>query len=158
MLSAWIDSWNAMYANHAVLRTAIEFAHIGGLVAGGGSALAADLATMRSARAIESVRAAELQLLRRTHVVVIIGLVTVIVSGVLLFAADIDTYLYSRVYWIKMGLVLLLLVNGVLLRHGERRAARGDAGAWAQLHYTAVASVVLWLVTTLAGAALPNIG
>jgi hypothetical protein len=158
MLNAWIEAWSALYSNHAALRTAIEFAHVGGLVAGGGSALAADLATVRSARAAESTRAIELQLLRRTHPVVITGLVAVIVSGVFLFAADVDTYLYSRVYWIKMGLVLLLLINGVLLSHGERRAARGDAGAWTQLHYTALASLVLWLATTLAGAALPNIG
>jgi hypothetical protein len=44
MLTDLIESWNALYANHAALRTAIEFAHIGGLVAGGGCAIAADLA------------------------------------------------------------------------------------------------------------------
>jgi hypothetical protein len=51
-----------------------------------------------------------------------------------------------------------LLVNGALLLRGERQAARGDANAWPRLHDTAVASLMLWFLTTLAGAALPNIG
>jgi uncharacterized membrane protein len=158
MLTSLLETWNALYSNHAALRTSIEFMHIAGLVAGGGCAIAADLATVRAAGATAAARATELQLLRRTHSVVIIGLVAVFVSGVLLFATDVDTYLYSRVFWIKMALVALLMVNGALLWHGERRVTRGDAGAWAHLHYTAIASLVLWLLTTLAGAALPNLG
>ena len=158
MLSAWVASWSAVYSNHALLRTVIEFAHVGGLVAGGGSALAADLATVRAAAASEAARATELQLLRRTHPIVIVGLIAVFASGLFLFAADVDTYLYSRVYWIKMALVVLLLINGALLWHGERRVSRGEGEAWRVLHYTALASVVLWLVITFAGAALPNIG
>jgi hypothetical protein len=158
MLSTWVDSWSALYSNHAALRTAIEFAHIGGLLAGGGCALAADLATVRSARAPDAQRAIELQLLRRTHAIVILGLAALFVSGLLLFAADVDTYLYSRIYWTKMALVALLILNGALLWNGERRVANGAPGAWAQLHYTAVASLILWLIITLAGAALPNLG
>ena len=57
-----------------------------------------------------------------------------------------------------MALMALLLVNGVLLLRGERRAARGQIDAWPRLHHTAIASLVLWFLTTLAGAALPNIG
>jgi hypothetical protein len=57
-----------------------------------------------------------------------------------------------------MGLMVLLLINGALLLLGEDQVKRGEPRAWARLHHTAVASLVLWLLTTLAGAALPNIG
>ena len=57
-----------------------------------------------------------------------------------------------------MGLIVLLLVNGSLLLRMERRAARGEPGAWARLHVAAMISLAVWTVTTLAGAALPNIG
>ncbi|HEX4347156.1 MAG TPA: hypothetical protein VHZ73_06265 [Vicinamibacterales bacterium] len=149
MLSGMLDSWSALYSNHASLRTAIEFAHVGGLLAGGGSALAADLAIMRGG---------DPQLLKHTHVLVVAGLVALFASGVLLFAADVDTYLYSRVYWIKMALIVVLLVNGIVLWRAERRAAAGDNDAWTVLHRTAIVSLLVWFATTLAGAALPNIG
>jgi hypothetical protein len=153
-----IASWSSLYANHAALRTAIEFTHIGGLLFGGGCAITADLATLTAAREGTVARATELQLLNRTHRLVVVGLVALFGSGLLLLAADVETYWYSRTFWLKMGLVALLLVNGVLLLSGERQARRGDAGAWTRLHYTATASLVLWFLTTLAGAALPNIG
>jgi hypothetical protein len=70
----------------------------------------------------------------------------------------VETFLYSRIYWLKMGLMVLLLLNGAMLLAGERQVVRGEARAWARLHYIAVASLVLWLLTTLAGTALPNIG
>jgi hypothetical protein len=57
-----------------------------------------------------------------------------------------------------MCLLILLLLNGARLVLVERRLPRGEADAWTRLHNTAVVSLVLWFVTTLAGAALPNIG
>ena len=76
----------------------------------------------------------------------------------LLFAADVETFLYSRMFWLKMALLGLLLCNGALLLRGERRVQRDEPRAWTRLHYTAATSLVLWFLTTLIGAALPNIG
>jgi hypothetical protein len=152
-----LESWRAIYANHAALRTAVEFAHVGGLLAGGGCAVASDwtiLAALRNPGA----RRAQMPLIEYAHRVVIAGLTAIVLSGVLLFAADVDTYLYSRVYWLKMTLVLLLIVNGAWLWRGERAARDGDPRAWARLRAAATASLTLWFLTTLAGAALPNIG
>jgi hypothetical protein len=153
-----LESWASVYANHAALRTAIDFAHVGGLVAGGGCAIAADLATLTAAREGSAARATHLALLKRTHPVVILGLAALATSGVLLFSADVGTFLYSRIFWLKMALLLSLLVNGALLQRGEGQVLRDEAGAWARFHRTATASLVLWALTTLAGAALPNIG
>jgi hypothetical protein len=132
VLSQLLESWVSLYANHAALRTGIEFLHIVGLL--------------------------PLHLLKKTHRLVVLGLVALALSGLLLFGADIETFVYSRIFWLKMGLMALLLVNGALLLRGERQAARGEADAWPRLHHTAIASLVLWFLTTLAGAALPNIG
>jgi uncharacterized membrane protein len=158
VLSHLLESWGSLYANHAALRTGIEFMHIGGLVAGGGCAITADLATITAARDRSGTRTTQLLLLKRTHRIVVLGLMALGISGVLLFAADVQTYLYSRIFWLKMGLIVLLLINGALLLLGERQVKRGEPRAWARLHYTATASLVLWFLTTLAGAALPNIG
>ncbi len=158
MLTSIIESWNALYANHAALRTAIEFTHIAGLAAGGGCAVVADLTAIAAPRGGPASAAARLQLLGQTHRIVVLGLVALTVSGVLLFAADVDTYLYSLIFWLKMGFMALLLVNGAWLLVVERRAVTGGARAWARLRQTATVSLVLWSVTTLAGAALTNIG
>lgn len=157
-----LEWWSSVYSNHAALRTGIEFMHIAGLVAGGGSAIAADLATIVAARAKSATLAAHLQLLRRTHPVVIGGVVALFTSGLLLFAADLDTFWSSRIFWAKMALVAVLVVNGVLLVVNERKVMHVEAeaapGAWGRLHMVATTSLILWFLTTLAGSALMNIG
>ena len=47
--------------------------------------------------------------------VVVAGLTLIVISGLLMLAADLDTFLHSRVFWIKMTLIVLLLINGALL-------------------------------------------
>lgn len=158
MITQLLDAWTSIYSNHAALKTGIAFMHIGGLVAGGGGAITVDLATITAARTRSSTLVAQLNLLKRTHVVVILGLIALVVSGVLLFAADVDTFISSRIFWMKMGLMVALLANGVLLVRSERDATRAEAQAWTRLHFIATVSLILWFLITLAGAALPNIG
>jgi len=153
-----LEAWTAFYADHALLRTGVGFLHVVGLVAGGGCAITADLATITKARDRTAERSTQLHLLKRTHTIVVAGLVFLVVSGLLLLAADVETYLTSRIFWLKMGLFALLVVNGALMLRGERRVMRGEPQAWARLHYLAVSSLVLWGLITLAGTALPNIG
>jgi uncharacterized membrane protein len=143
-----------------MLRTTVNFAHIAGLVGGGGAAIVEDRAMLAALRhdEDEEVRRQRVHAQRRTHRVVLTGLVFVIASGLLLFAADLDTYLYSRVFWLKMALVVLLIVNGLMLTSAEHAAERGEPRAWARLKRAAVLSLALWFLTTLAGAALPNVG
>ncbi|HEY7790215.1 MAG TPA: hypothetical protein VIC33_06880 [Vicinamibacterales bacterium] len=156
-LSQLIAAWAALFGSHAVLRTAVDFAHIGGLVTGGGCAIAADRATLMAARQAPEVRSAQLSSLRQTHRIVLIALAFVAASGVLLFASDVDTFLPSRMFWLKLGLVALLLANGAWLLRLETRAQKGGDGAWTALRCATIASLSLWLLTTLAGVALTNI-
>jgi small-conductance mechanosensitive channel len=156
-LHHWIVVWAAMYADSGTLRTGVGFAHIAGLLAGGGSAVVADRATLAAWRHDGAARLAHARAFHATHRIVVTSLVIVIGSGVLLLGADLDTYLHSLVFWIKMALVVLLLANGGLLVQAGRRALVGDDGAWPKLRYGAMASLTLWFVVTLLGAALPNV-
>src|SRR5438105_4895498 len=85
--------WGSYYSNHAVLRTLVAFAHIGGLVVAGGAAMVADRSILAAVKRAEPIdRTPLLTSVRNTHAVVFAGLVAVMASGVLLFAADVDTY------------------------------------------------------------------
>jgi len=156
-LMPWIDNWSSLYSNSAALRTGLAFAHIAGLVASGGSAIAADRATLVAWRRDAASRLAHVRVLHGTHRTVVIGLTVVSLSGVLLLAADLDTYLHSTAFWIKMALIAALIVNGGVLVRAGRRAQAGHQRAWAWLGYGSIVSLLLWGLTTLLGAALPNV-
>lgn len=151
-------AWSSFYSNHAVVRTLVSFAHVAGLIAGGGLAVATDRSLLRALDAADSERRTLLENLASTHRLVVTALAVVTASGLLLFAADAQTFLYSRFFWTKMGLVALLLVNGLFLWASERRALAGEPRAWRALRTGAVLSMTLWFLTTLGGVALPNIG
>ena len=158
LATSFLENWNSFYSNHAVIRTFIGFVHIGGLVLGGGCAIAADRMTLRAAKRSAAERSYQLDALRSTHRIVLVSLAAVAVSGLLLFAADSETFLYSRFFWMKMGLVVALMANGYLLTRAERQAETDVMRGWKWLKVTSTISVALWMLTTLAGAALPNIG
>jgi len=158
LVSSFFENWNSFYSNHAVIRSLIGFLHIGGLVIGGGLAISADRMTLRAAKRGAAERANQLEALRSTHRIVLISLAAVLVSGFLLFAADSDNFLHSILFWVKMVMVVALMLNGVLLTRAERRAESDAVAGWRWLTITSTISVALWMLTTLAGAALPNIG
>jgi len=141
-----------------VLRTAIEFAHIAGLVVGGGAAIVADRGVLAALKRGDVERHSLPNSVRNTHAVVLAGLVAVMASGVLLLGADIDTYLVSRLFWTKMALIVLLMINGLVLTRAERRASAGDEVSWGTLRWTAISSLALWFLTTLTGTGLLNMG
>src|SRR4051812_2583680 len=157
---AWLmdlaDSWSSIYSNSAAIKSAVLFAHVGGLLAGGGLAIASDRATLAAHRlGIDAVRR-EADRLGGIHGVVIASLVVVVASGMLLMLADLQAYLAAAAFWTKMALVAALLVNGVVLRQSGRAAGRGSEAAHRRLLTAARASLFLWFATTLAGAVLPN--
>jgi hypothetical protein len=150
------ETWSALYTTSPALKSTLAFLHIGGLVAGGGAAIAADRTTLRAMRKGQAALDHELAHLHHVHLFVIGGLAVVIASGLLLMFADLDSYLVARVFWIKMGLVVLLLANGALVMRGGRRTHAGDPSGPAVLKFAAIASLTLWFGTTLLGAILPN--
>lgn len=151
-----LGSWASMYAASPVIRTVVGFAHVAGLVGGGGCAVAADRAALVAWRSGANERESYLRWLPRTHRVVLAGLVAVIISGALLAVADLDAYWASRAFWIKMAFVALLLANGAVLARAGRNASVGNAASWRTLRAASLLSLALWFLTTLVGAALPN--
>ena len=95
--------------------------------------------------------------LHTIHRPVFVGLVMALSSGVLLLAADVETFARSPVFWVKMVLLGLLLANGYLLAQTETTLREGEPDSpvlWARLRYISVASIVLWLGLILAGTVL----
>jgi len=151
-------TWGSFFANHASVRTLVTFVHVGALMGGGGAAVTADRGILAALNLAGDARDRQLLALRQTHRIVVVGLACIAISGLLLFASDVDTFLYSKTFWTKMSLLALLLINGAVLVWAEGRAAQGEAGAWRTVRATARASLALWFLITLAGVALLNVG
>ena len=91
-----------------------------------------------------------------------IGLALSLVTGLLLFTADIDAYFGSWIFWTKLVLIGGLLANGWIMRTTEFRIGStpnaADPDGWSMLKRTATASIVLWFAIAFAGVALVNLG
>jgi uncharacterized membrane protein len=156
-----VAPWADLYSNHPIVQSAVVFAHLSGLMVGGGAAFAADRAALRARRADAAGRLKHLEQLRGVHSTVLVSLTVVVISGVLLFTADLETFVASPVFWVKMALVLALAINGFVIMRTGRSLQQPDAPAdkgWKRLATTSVMSLGLWLVIVLAGAILVNIG
>jgi hypothetical protein len=153
-----LQPWNDFYSHSKTAATIAIFLHTGGLLLAGGFAIAADRGTLRAMRAGGN-RGHQIAELAAVHRWIIAGLAIVVISGIALFTADIETFWASWIYWAKMLLVALLLINGLLMTRHEAELAKDASEAsphWRGLHRAAVTSLVLWFVTALAGAALAN--
>lgn len=154
------EPWSQLYSDSAVLQTLVVFAHVAALVFAGGLAVTLDRGTLRAARGASEIRWRQLEALRAAHRVVLTGLALSMVSGVLLFAADVETYFGAWIFWVKLGLIAALLANGFVMTRAESRIgstpnAADDAG-WRTLRATAMASIVLWFAIAFMGVALVN--
>jgi len=97
---------------------------------------------------------AELARLAGVHRWVLTGLGLIFATGSLMALADLDGVMRSVVFWVKMGLVGLLLANGYLRMRSETALRQGVSDAWTGFRRTSGASLVLWFVVLLAGALL----
>ena len=162
-LARLFGPWNSLYSNSTIVSTAVPALHIVTLVVSGGLAIAADRSTLRALREHVEERTRHLRELRAVHRPVLLWLTLLMISGSLLAAADVKTFATSIVFWTKMGIVALLLLNCALLFRAERRLARTlDSGAgpseknWKRLGTFARVSLSLWLLITVLGVVLTN--
>jgi hypothetical protein len=146
-----VASWAAFYDGHHAVSVTVRYLHLVGLVSGGGTALSADRQILRASRSGPDERSAVLRALHASHRVVLPALAVVITTGFLMTMADTDTFFASRLYWSKLGLVTLLLANGLGLLAAERAVASGRTQSWLGLGVFSAASLVLWLAILLAG-------
>lgn len=159
-LTRLLEGWAHAYADSKAIATLVTFGHIASLLMAGGLALATDRATLRALRLEVAERGRHLDELTSVHRFVVTGLAVSAITGALLFASDVETFLGSPLFWGKMALVLALLVNGFLMTRAERAAREDGVGSlrpWTHLRRTALVSVGLWYAITLVGVALVNI-
>ncbi|HEX7979491.1 MAG TPA: hypothetical protein VF461_12875 [Gemmatimonadaceae bacterium] len=160
VLTRLVEPWAHFYSHSKVASTIVTFLHIAPLVVGGGLAIALDRAALRLDANDRLVRERHLTELASVHRIVLSALVVLLLSGLAMLAADLDTFLGSWVFWLKMALIVALLANGARMTRLERALA-GPAGAaadqWLRLRGIAITSLVLWLAITLAGVVLTNV-
>jgi hypothetical protein len=152
VISEAVSWWASAYGDHRLLSVSIRFLHIVGLVVGGGTAIVTDRAVLRGARGTPDQRALAMITLSRSHWTVAPALALVITTGLLLSAADTATFFASKVYWLKLSLVALLLLNGAGLFLAERIAE--NEKAWRRLAFGSAVSLALWVVLLFVGTLL----
>jgi hypothetical protein len=156
----FFQPWNDYYSHSKGAETVVQFLHIGGLLLAGGLAVASDRGTLRTVRGVVADRSQQLRELHAVHRWVITGLVVVVVSGLALLAADIETFFGSWIFWTKMALVALLLLNGLGMLRAEQSLEK-DSGqaspAWGALRRGSIVSLALWFIITALGVAIVNL-
>lgn len=151
--------WAKLYGDSKVVPTVVAFAHVSALVWGGGRAVAADLLALR-APSLEGYRATGgLRFLVESHRDVLLGLSIAAISGIAQSTADLEHFLSSRLYFAKLAVVFVLLVNGAFIKRYETCLQTGTGtgeGSWRGTRRHAVISMVLWFSAVLLGLSLVN--
>ena len=156
------EGWKDLYSHSTTISTIVLTVHLGAMFVGGGLALAADRMTLRVAAQQPSERARQLAEVADVHRPVLIGIALLLISGIALALADLENFLTSPVFWIKLLFVALLLINGAFLQRAEarmRRHADDDPiipAQWRRLRLFSVLSIVLWISTFIVGSILTN--
>jgi hypothetical protein len=156
------ESWNSLYSHSKALSTTVITIHLGAMFLGGGLAVAADRTTLRVAAERPDERARQLAEVSAVHRPVLVALTLLFLSGVAMALADLENFLTSPMFWVKISLVVLLLINGFFLQRTEsalRRAgsaAAGEPSGWKRMRTFTVLSLTLWTATFVAGSILAN--
>jgi hypothetical protein len=148
--------WQQLYSDSSVLSIAITALHLIGMLIGGGLAIAADRATLRITEEKPGERERHLGELNAIHRPVLLALSLLFLTGVLMIASDVTTFLASPILWLKLGLVALLVINGVVLERTETSLRRADSpnDLWGRLRLAAICSIALWIATLVVGTTL----
>ncbi len=150
-----IASWASYYGNHPLVSVLVRFVHLAAIISGGGAALLMDFWILRTGNTGLTQKESILRMLRNVHVYIISWIVVVVVTGMVMTAADASTFLVSRTYWVKMTLVASTVINGDALLHAEGRIARlGIAAGWRRLANISLLSAILWFASLFAGTLL----
>jgi hypothetical protein len=153
-----IERWAHLYGDSKALSAGIMFVHLAGVLLAGGFAIAADRASLLLPAEAGEHLAREIERLKAVHTWVIAGLALTVATGVLQLFSDLHTYLTAWIFWTKMGLIALLLLNGWVRLRAEQGIESGTVMPnLKRFRRTSVASLVLWFAVLLAGAFLTTV-
>jgi hypothetical protein len=164
-IAQWCQPWNHLFSHSKMVSGSVTGAHIIALMFAGGLAIASDRLTLRARGRDRVTRLSQLRDVAEVHGAVLIGILVLFVSGVLLAAADVETFLPSPYFWVKLSLVVMLLINGAWLTTTERTlrarppsdgVSADEEALWSRVRTQAIASVSLWTATAVAGIVLSN--
>ena len=166
-IDAFAEPWRRLYAHSPLLSTLILFGHLGGLFAAGGLTVAADRATLRLDPTDDHDRRRHLRDLARLQRPVWLAFVVALLSGALLFLADVEAFALSPIFWTKMALVAVLVVNSLYTARLDTALLRDEAAPaplrgsraddrWRRRRAGAAASALLWFGLVLVGTALAS--
>ncbi len=146
--------WAHFYGQTTAVSAALTYVHLGGILLGGGLAIAADVAALRLSPETVPDWTRELDRLAAVHRWVVAGLTLIFASGVAMMLAEIGSFATSVVFWVKMGLVALLIGNGFARLRVEVALRQGSAARWGWFRRTSIASLALWFLILLLGTLL----
>ena len=155
--------WQSLYGDSKTVAAVVNAVHLTGLLFGGGLAVAADRTTLRALKGERTDRMRALAELGAVHRPVLLALGVLFVSGVALAGADVETFAASPIFWLKLGVVAHLLLNGAVLartEHELRRLPPGEPSRgrlWRRLRVATYLSVGLWTGTVVIGTVLVNV-
>jgi hypothetical protein len=161
-VDALAEPWQKLYAHSTIVATVVLFGHLAGLIVAGALTFTTESGALRLDPADDGECQRYLRAASPSRSAIALALGVAMVSGFLLFLADLEAFAVSRVFWTKMLLVVLLLVNAVV---GSRLDARllGENGAtarhdvlWRRRRASAWATAVLWFALVLCGSALAS--
>lgn len=163
-LIALCAPWSTLFDHSKLVAGTVTGVHIMALFIGGGLAIAADRLTLHVSHADVPGRREQLHEVRSVHGIVLVGVILLFVSGLLLAASDVETFLPSPIFWIKLVLVAALVVNGALLTRIENSLSDRvdgdpssvDDATWARVRLFSRSSVFLWIATAVVGIVLSN--
>jgi hypothetical protein len=166
-IDAFAEPWRRLYSQSPLLSTLILFGHLAGLLAAGGLTVSAERATLRLDPRCDADRHRHLADLERLRAPVWTAFGIALLSGALLFFADVEAFAASRIFWTKMLLVALLVANTFGTARLDAALRRdGDVGTsqtteaisllWRRRRAGAIANALLWFGLVLVGAALAS--
>jgi hypothetical protein len=153
-VSHLLARWAHFYGQTRAVSATVTYLHLGGILLGGGLAIAADVAALRLSPETVPDWPGELDRLAAVHRWVVGGLALIFGSGVVMMLAQVGSFATSGVFWVKMGLVALLIGNGYARVRCEIALRRGTVGRWGWFRRTSIASLVLWFLILLFGTLL----
>jgi hypothetical protein len=146
-LAGWAAPWRSLYSHSAPVEMSVVGTHVLSMLVAGGLAIAYDRGNLRAGQWGPAIREHHFAELHAAHRTVVIALAICVLSGVALFASDVNAYVASVPFWIKMALIVLLFGNALLMTatEGSLRAASGAAtAALARIRASSIASALLW--------------
>ena len=162
-LSEVFATWQQIFSDNKAVATAVIATHVLALLFGGGLAVSADRGVLKRSNADAESRFRFLSDVRTMHTTVIAAIVVLFITGLALAAADVETYLLSPIFWIKMVVFVGLVANGAIVKSNAAAIVADGPQGSAQtpnrvrrLKRAAVGSLALWSLTLILGTALSS--